>query len=172
MPRIASQVGSKHTVYVGIDPGKEGGIAVLNRGQVTAVSLANLTDRDIWEHICLAGKTEGAEPFAVLERVGGFIRVKGAGVGTGPAMFNFGRGFGLLQMALIAANIPHEIVIPRTWQKAFGITPKKENETKSQFKNRLKTVAQRLFPKEKVTLATCDAILISEFCRRMRENDK
>ena len=71
-------------------------------------------------------------------------------------------------MALIAAGIPFEEVIPRTWQKGVGITPRGKGETKTRFKNRLKAKASQLFPKVNVTLATADALLIAEFCRRKR----
>lgn len=39
-------------------------------------------------------------------------------------------------------------------------------ESKQSFKNRLKDKAQQLFPREKVTLATADALLIAEYARR------
>jgi hypothetical protein len=82
-------------------------------------------------------------------------------------MFKFGMGYGALRMALTALEIKYEEVPPQKWQKELGIvTRNKERESHTQFKNRLKAKAQQLFPTMDVTLKTCDALLIAEFCRR------
>jgi hypothetical protein len=95
-------------------------------------------------------------------------------------------------MALIAAGIRFEDVPPQKWQKALGIAPRKSGKTKmvssaddpkvpflctelrevggeskTVFKNRLKAKAQQLFPEQKVTLATADALLLLEYCTRI-----
>ena len=72
-------------------------------------------------------------------------------------------------MALTAAGIPFEEVTPVVWQRGLGIPVRKKDESRSQFKGRLKAKAQQLFPQVKVTLKTADALLISEYCRRKRE---
>ena len=38
--------------------------------------------------------------------------------------------------------------------------------SKTEWKNKLKAKAQQLFPGEKVTLATCDSLLIAEYGRK------
>jgi hypothetical protein len=153
--------------YIGIDPGASGGLACI-AGGVTAVAMP-ATDQDLFNWLAV-GNGNGC--FAVLEKVGGYV----GGVGQpGSAMFNFGRNYGACRMALTAARIPFEEVGPHVWQKALGIAPRRKNksggggESKSAWKNRLKAAAQRLFPHEAVTLKTCDAMLIAEYCRRKRE---
>lgn len=156
--------------YVGIDPGKSGGLVLLSPGNVEAVSMPQ-TERDIWEWF-----DELPQPptsvSAVIEKVGGYL-----GEGSeapGSAMFNFGWGYGGLRMALVAAGVPFEEIAPRTWQKALKISPRKKagrkfTESKSQWKQRLRAHAQQLFPSQKVTLATADAMLIALYCKRQHE---
>ena len=58
------------------------------------------------------------------------------------------------------------IAIDRTWQKGLSIQPKRKEESKTQFKNRQKGLAQQMHPDIKVTLATADAILIAEYLKK------
>ena len=55
------------------------------------------------------------DSFCTLERVGG---MPGNG---GSAMFNFGKGYGHLQMALLALHIPTEDVTPNKWEKTYQL---------------------------------------------------
>ena len=149
-------------IYLGIDPGASGGLAsIVTEGGATAMPA---TERDVWEWIRLWSSVGGkGNAFAVIEKVGGYI----AGAAhPGSAMFKFGQSYGGLRMALVAAGIPFDEITPQRWQKEIGIAPRKQTESKGQFKNRLKAKAQQLFPKVKVTLATADALLIAEYARR------
>ena len=154
MPKIVD----RPKCYIGIDPGQSGGIARRMAG-VDAVEMPP-TMKDIYDWLYYQ---TSCDCFAVIEKVHSMPK---QGVASA---FTFGKGYGGLLMALTAAKIPHEEVDPRRWQKALGITPRKNTEDKREFKNRLKGFAQRLFPSTEMTLDTCDAILISEYCRRYRE---
>jgi hypothetical protein len=145
---------------LGIDPGKNGGLALLFGQEVIATRMPP-TPADLLVWI----RSIGDDCIACMEQVSGY-----AGEGQpGSAMFNFGRGYGNLEAFLLACEMPFELVPPRRWQKAMGITPKGKTESKTEWKNRIKAVAQRLFPAEKITLMTSDAILIAEYCRRKHE---
>lgn len=161
MPKVDTPKPSH--IYLGIDPGKSGGIAWIFRSRTTAISMPS-TERDIWD-VLEGMESLSSRAIAVIEKVGGYT---GEGQ-PGSAMFNFGWGYGGLRMALIAANIPFEEVTPQKWQKAMGISGRKKTESKTQWKNRLKAKAQQLFPELKVTLSTCDALLIAEYARRKTE---
>lgn len=162
-------------VYVGIDPGASGGVAFVStyfdRGAEN-FGLSSLTDRQVCEWLDIpgtAGPFGASRPpitFAVIEQNTGYV---GGGGNPGSAMFKFGLSAGKLLGYLVALNIPYEMVTPRTWQKALGISARKRTESKVQFKNRLKQHAERLFPGVCITLATCDALLIAEYCHRKRE---
>jgi hypothetical protein len=156
-------------IFFGVDPGATGGLALLYEGS-SDVDVGPMpdTEADILEWFRVRWAGGDYQPFAVIEKVGGFVKGNPA---PGSAMFKFGCGYGGLRMALIACGIPFEEVTPQKWQKALGITPRdnKGNESKSSHKNRLKAKAQQLFPGEKITLAVCDALLIAEYCRRKRQ---
>jgi hypothetical protein len=156
----------RNTFYLGIDPGMSGGLASIhgNKGIVVASSMPS-TDRDILDW--LSDGDDRSDSFAVLEKVGGYTQAGGPQPGS--AMFKFGTSYGGLRMALTAARIPFEEIMPQKWQRGLGIVPRKKEETKSQFKSRLKDFAQKLFPDTKVTLAIADALLIATYCQRKQE---
>lgn len=178
MPKIGEQlrpifIEAKPTYYLGIDPGSSGGLAVIRVSDEVRVIATQMlkTPRDIWLWLSQGKNGDAIRPntFAALEKVGGYIKGNPA---PGSAMFQFGKGAGWLEMALIAADISYEEVTPQRWQKALGIPSRKKDEKPTAWKNRLKKRAQELFPKlaaGSITLATADALLIAEFCRRSRE---
>ena len=148
--------------YLGIDPGKSGGLALVTdspNGEGACAIAMPKTDRDIWNWFeevlqlpCVVASLE-----KVASRPGQGVR----------SMFTFGENYGLLRGLLTASGIRFSLVTPRTWQKELGIAPRnKQKETPTQFKTRLKEEAQRLFPKLKITKATADALLIAEYTRR------
>ena len=136
--------------YIGIDPGKSGGIAIITPGCVAYAHKMPETDRDLLD---LLSEFSADDNRAVLEQV---HAMPGQGV---TSTFTFGRGYGKLEMALCAALIPFETVTPQKWQKLMGCLTKGD-------KNVSKAAAQRLFPHLKVTHAIADALLIAEYCRR------
>lgn len=148
--------------YLGIDPGASGGLACLKDGELLAVKLTDKSLHDAWDWI---SDHLGTDAFAVIEKVGGYV----GEAQPGSAAFKFGFSAGALTAMLVAASIPFEEVIPRTWQKGVGVVARGKGEGKTEFKNRLKAKAQQLFPDHHITLATADAILIAEHCRRKRE---
>jgi len=149
--------------YIGIDPGQKGGIAILGPDDYVLLFEMPDTEARIWNVISVCN---GMDAFGYVELV---HSMPGQGVSS---TFKFGVGYGGLKMALMAAGIPREDVTPRTWQKAFGISPrdKKGNESKDAFKKRLLAKAEQLFPTvTHINLKTCDALLIAEYGRRKWE---
>lgn len=146
-------------VVIGIDPGAKGGIAVIDYGGVTLYPMPP-TEKGVVDLIQSLSRYKKKHCF--IEKVGS---VPG---NAARSMFTFGMGVGVLHASLISANVPFELVRPIQWMRGMGIRKKKKTETKTQWKNFLKQNAERLFPEEKLTLATCDALLIAEFCRRTR----
>lgn len=148
-------------VIIGIDPGANGGIAVgHDDGRLIAVAPMPATPKDLLD--CLAEihddtSKEYGEIEAYLEKVQG---MPGQG---GMAMFTFGKGFGHLEMALLALNIKTNEVTPQKWQKHFQLGSSTKCASKTEWKNKLKAKAQQLFPNEKVTLKTADALLIYQY---------
>lgn len=150
---------NKEIIYIGIDPGLSGGIAILNQdGSVKEVVAMPDTPRDIYEFL-FSYKEDSR---CVLEDVG-----HGMPGQSSKATATFARHNGHLEMALLALGIPTEKVTPQKWIKVYQLKKKKEQD-KNEWKNVLKAKAQSLFPQlgKKVTLKTCDALLIAEYARR------
>ena len=135
--------------YIGIDPGQSGGLALIKSTttevttEVIDVIKMPATEFDIWTWFL----NKQTNCFAIIEKV---HSMPGQGVAS---TFKFGKGYGGLRMALVAAGIPFEEVAPRMWQKSMGISSRLKTESKTEFKNRLKSKAQQLFPHIKITLA-------------------
>lgn len=156
-------------LYIGIDPGVSGGIAVLSHdgGIISAMKMPE-TDRDILDALNIAGRR--AEAFigrAPRERVCGVIEKVNPGVFGRPgakmgvvSAFTFGGGYRALKMALTALRIPYDEALPIKWQNAMQCRSKGD-------KNITKARAQQLFPGVTVTHAIADALLIAEYCRRV-----
>ena len=144
---------------IGIDPGRAGGISVLDEdGKVVELIKMPETMGDL---LAVLEKYGGSESVCYLEKVH-------ARPSDGAAsMFKFGQGFGWLQMALLAGRIRTVEVLPNTWMRGLGIKSKTATESKVQYKNRLKFVAEQLFPEQKITLWNADALLLSEYCRKL-----
>lgn len=162
---------SSPVMYIGIDPGASGGLALIQNTTVIEWAVMPRLDRDLLNLLRL-WKNEYEVKSCCLEKVNS---MPGEGhVGA----FSFGEGFGKLQMALTAAEVPYELITPRVWQKGLGVKVKQKTESKKDFKERLRHLAIQLFPSEPLwdkpkTLgkqrAVCDAILIAEYCRRKGE---
>jgi hypothetical protein len=67
---------------------------------------------------------------------------------------------------LIAHKIPFEDMTPAKWQAALRVKAIKD-ESKTDHKNRLKGLAQQLFPHHHMTHAIADALLIVEYVYRL-----
>jgi hypothetical protein len=140
-------------ITIGIDPGKNGGIAWISDGKPCVEKMPE-TIQDLWDLIESIGYRHpweaGPKPKAYIESVHSSpqMGVKSA--------FTFGNGFGHLEMALTAAGIPFERVRPQAWQKAMGCMTGGD-------KNISKRRAQELFPSLKITHSTADALLIAHY---------
>lgn len=133
------------TSYIGIDPGKDGGVAVVRDGRLSLICITPTLSEpgekrqyDItgMKRILLSVRTAEESIHAVIEKQGAF---PGQGVSS---MFSLGTGYGLWLGLLAGLNIPYTIVTPQKWKKeVLAGTP-------GEGKARSITVAQRLFPQE------------------------
>ena len=150
-------------LILGIDPGNNGGIAVLDTdGNVISLTKMPDTPQDILEYLRKYCNTEmfGNTVICYMEKVGTGIPGQ-----SSKATATFARHCGHLEMALMALGITTNEVTPQRWMKYYQLG-KSSDYSKNEWKNRLKAKAQQLFPREKVTLAVADALLISEYGRK------
>lgn len=141
-------------IYIGIDPGKSGALAVIDRATTVLVPFSE-------EDYINALKTLPPQlTRACIEHVTAMPK---QGV---TSMFNFGQNFGYIKGLLEANGIPYELVRPQKWKKEFGITGDKNSSI---------GVCKRLFPG--VSLRRTDrcrkdddgmaeALLMAEYARR------
>lgn len=139
---------------IGIDPGSAGGIAVLNGSHIETYNMPE-TFPDIYN--LLASLKDGDDTLAILEDVG-----HGMPGQSSKATAVFARHNGHLEMALYALGIRTVKVTPQKWQKHYSNSLGKSKDCeKREWKNKLKLLAQQMFPSVKVTLKNADAILIA-----------
>jgi hypothetical protein len=141
-------------VYLGIDPGKGGGLAlVADTGTLLAVSNMPATPKGIFDLLQTWSDCWNGHVDATLERVHSMPR---QGV---VSAFTFGQGYGGLIMALEALEISYSLVQPTQWQRKFNCLSGGD-------KNVTKRAAMRRFPEQTITHAIADALLIADYGRR------
>lgn len=145
------------SIYVGIDPGKSGALAILYPDGSVRTKPFNADD-----YIC---EIEGlaCTSYSVMCCVEKVSAMPGQGV---VSMFNFGHNLGFIEGALRACGVRYQLVPPQTWKKEFSL---------SSDKNKSVEVCRKLFPKANL-LATprckkphdgiAEAILMAEYARR------
>ena len=143
-------------VFLGLDPGYSGALAVIDRGSVELHPWPE-SEAAVWR---LIDSQFPGEPrmVAVIEEVHSMPH---DGVASA---FKFGRHYGTLRAFLVAAGIPFAAVAPRTWQAAYGLSRHK-GETRGAFKNRGRAIAQELYPPVRLTQKTADALLLAHYCK-------
>lgn len=141
---------------IAIDPGAIGGIAT-HDGETTCLYAMPTTEGDIVD--MLRSLSADGYQQVYIEKVGGFAG--GAGQ-PGSSMFRFGFGVGVLHGACMALALPVILVTPQQWQKRLGVGTKGALST-TEWKNKLKSEAQRRYPHLKITLKTADAVLLLDY---------
>ena len=161
-------------VFCGIDPGKDGALAIL--GYREAPILVPFSETEYANHLRRLDfcRTEAekdleaimhvpaTEVFCVVEHVNA---MPGQGV---TSCFSFGQNFGFILGLLTAFRIPYELVRPQKWKKVFSCTSDKNTSIE---------VAKRMFPEvdlrrtplcRKPHDGKAEALLIAEYARRIR----
>lgn len=152
-------------LFIGIDPGANGGIAFLQDDHAEAHKMPETAGELAW----LLSQWDIDYAWCATEQVGP-SRGQDDGRRQGvTSAFTFGRRFGEVLGVLAALSVKHELVHPSKWQREFDLVGK--GKTGTEKKNNHKAVAQRLFPALKVTHALSDALLIAEWCRRNRGSE-
>ena len=143
-------------IYIGIDPGKNGGYAIIN-------TLNDIQEAYPWDEKQFVNSMwtiNGEVAKCCLEKVGA---MPGQGV---TSTFTFGEGFGFIQGVLTAYGIPFQLVPPQKWKKEFSLNSDKQKSIE---------VCQRLFPNvslyrtercKKPHDGMAEALLMAEYARR------
>ena len=144
-------------IYIGIDPGKKGGVATISEDGVKVYQwddqrfIEDMRQHSNWLDKCVAA----------VEKVGA---MPNQGV---TSMFSFGQSYGFILGVLATAGIPYQLVSPATWKREFGLL-------KSQKQGSV-DVCKRLFPGvsllptercRKESDGMAESLLIAEYARR------
>jgi hypothetical protein len=164
--------------YLGIDPGKTGGVGIID-DTPSICELFNMpaTLESVYVNLHLLIR-EYNPVCAVLEYVTGYIGGMDTGgefqQGSGPpggAMFNFGVQSGACEMALIALGFKFKQNYfkpqPHYWHTQIGAPKREKKEKKAKYKGRLRDFAAGLFPTATVTVQLADAALLARYCRQV-----
>jgi hypothetical protein len=166
----------KLRVWLGLDPGANGGFAALDPDGAVTLSRMPTTDYDLWNLVSEYGRHSDkgvgyVEVLALIEQI----------VPRPTKWFNFQIGrtqesilrstcdlYGQYRAAcamLAGMGIPYRRVRPQEWMRFYGLSRDK-GEKDSTWKNRLKAFAQTRFPDAKLHLYSADALLLADFGRR------
>ena len=152
---------TKYKLYIGIDPGKGGGVAIIceDDGWTRAFKFP----KEIEELAPIIGGAIGGYKIedicVMIEHVHSFP------TDSRPSAFSFGRNLGHWEGVLSTYELEWNIVSPRTWQEHYDVPIMPD---KYERKRWLKEVAQTLFPSIKVTLALSDALLIANYAKELQ----
>lgn len=137
-------------IYIGIDPGKSGGMCVYNTDDNT-VEFAKMpsTVHDIVIQLVVFKQCYGYTK-VVLEKV---HSMPGQGVAS---TFTFGQGYGQLQGVIAALGLRCIEVVPNKWMKCIGSMPKDKSERKKFIKDWVEKRSGKSIP-----LYVADAVAIA-----------
>ena len=181
-------------VFIGIDPGKDGGIAVLNNlGEPLMVSASPKIGTEFDSHAMshLVEQFYLNEGYKLIHVC--LEDIHATHMGGNTSSFTMGEGKGLWRGILSALSAPFSLIQPKEWQKRIWINTLKQYQPSSSGKTQVvdtkKTsllVCKHLFPKQNLlTSPRCkkehdgivDALLIAYYCYllnkgKLEENGK
>lgn len=148
--------------YCGIDPGRSGAIAFLDKnGEVEGYSIFNEKE------YCrlLSYYREQGVVYAMVEDVHAMPK---QGVSS---MFSFGHNKGFIEGILFALNIPYKLISPMKWKKYFNLCVPRGTEKKDA-KNLSIELAEEFYPNidfrashrcKKPHDGICEAVLMAKY---------
>lgn len=142
--------------YLGIDPGANGGFAVLKDNEVEYYSMF---DKQTFINTLYSLSRRQEKTRCCIEKVHAMPKQGSV------SMFNFGMNYGWLKGVLDAFEIPYQEIPPQTWKKEFGLNSKKEKSI---------DVCKQLFPKANLVPhnhrtahdGIAESLLMAEYARR------
>ena len=144
--------------YIGIDPGKGGGIAFIDgRGSIKAYKCPESSEDMALLFQIIIGNTPPDKIRLLMERV--WARPTNAVRAAFSYGVNYGQWLGIASSHEVSMNT----VIPIDWIKWIGCPKSLKRDVRKRW---LKKKAGELYPKiNKLTLATSDAILITHYAK-------
>lgn len=142
-------------IYVGIDPGKNGGIGIIYNDTAYCIKCPATIAEMANEINSIKDIAPDINVQAIIESVHSFPH---QGV---KSVWTFGSNYGQWLGILAAHKIPYVQVSPQKWMKIYQPLSKDKKERKHQLKHQ----AEQRFPEIKITLATSDALLLANYLK-------
>lgn len=149
-------------IYIGIDPGKRGGYAIIDEHAAHVFPWDDIKFADSMKIVTMMYEgNKPAKAIAAVEKVGAMPH---QGV---VSMFNFGTSYGFILGVLTAFGIGYQLVPPSVWKREFGLLHTDKQSSVD--------VAKRLFPGvnlmptdrcRKESDGMAESLLIAEYARR------
>lgn len=154
-------------IYIGVDPGKKGGYAIIHKdlsGKQHVEVFPWDDDGFVREMVTWNGDFaahEGGGMVACVEKVGA---MPGQGV---TSMFNFGKNAGFIEGVLTGLGVPYQLVPPNVWKKSFSLIGKDKQASIETCKRLFPGIS--LLPGDKCRKDSdgmAEALLMAEYARR------
>ena len=142
-----------HSKVIGIDPGKGGGISVVEDGKVTAYKCPKTVEDLEMLFTLICADTPKDKIYAMMERV--WARPNNAS----SRAFAYGVNYGSWLGVMASNEVDCKPVLPLKWMQHFGCPKALKKDIRKRW---LKDKAKELCPYiKRVTLITADSILIA-----------
>lgn len=150
---------------VAIDVGLGGAIAMWRDGRITVVKMPRDL-RELSRYIEYI-QSISKNPIVFCEHVQ--MRPQDSQGGKQFGIVKMLKNYHQIETLIKSKSMPFIPVLPITWQTRLKIYIRGEDYQER--KKRLKKISQDFHPELKVTLKTCDALLILRFARHMMQNE-
>ena len=149
--------------YIGIDPGKSGGITMIQGETFKTYKCPQRTEDVAMLFSLLVGDTSSYDIKVLMERV--WARPNNAVRSAFAYGVNYGQWLGIIA----CHEIPLQTCLPNEWITYYGCSRELEYQERKRW---LKEKAKSLYPSLNVTLMTADSILITDYAKEVHFKDK
>ena len=154
---------NSHFKYIGIDPGKSGGITMIHDNNFKTYKCPQRTEDMAMLFSLLVGDTSSYDIKVLMERV--WARPNNAVRSAFAYGVNYGQWLGIIA----CHEIPLQTCLPNEWITYYGCSKELEYQERKRW---LKEKAKSLYPSLNVTLMTADSILITDYAKEVHFKDK
>ena len=162
-------------IVAGIDPGKSGGIVIINDGdninkspmvEMYKCPTSTVEMSSILRSAKNTAYVENDKIVVAIEKVWAFP------TDARSAAFKFGVNYGMWLGIIGSLDLPFMEIPPKTWMKSYDPVPKDKKERKQYLKDTSITMYKDMFLYDKnVTYAVSDAALIALCCLERKINE-
>ena len=154
-------------LYIGIDPGKNGGVALLGKEDEYFRALAfRCPDTEKMHKTLIKHITEYCIDYDYIDLA--IEKVWAFPTDARSSAFKFGFNYGVWIGIINAIQIPMIEVAPKKWMAYYDMPPKMDKKNRKKW---LRELAEKLYPNIKITYNTSDAILIANYLKEIKEKN-